>query len=104
MRKAFLDVLKEIDVARSFSSHGLRRTANDLIRRIASGEVTRAITGHMTEAMTEHYSHVDVAEKKAAVEGVLRLVHAGSATLADGANRHSDRHSDDETGTNGKAG
>ncbi len=91
-------------MGRRFSSHGLRRTANDLIRRIASGEVTRAITGHMTEAMTEHYSHVDVAEKKAAVESVLRLIRTGSATLDEGPNRHSDRHMGSETGTNGKAG
>jgi hypothetical protein len=47
------------------------RTANDLIRRVASGEVARAITGHVTQRMTEHYSHVDVGEKRAAVEGML---------------------------------
>lgn len=104
MRKAFVDCLKEIDVGRRFSSHGLRRTANDLIRRFASGEVTRAITGHMTEAMTEHYSHVDVGEKKAAVERVLQLIHTGNATLAEAPNRHSDRQPGSETGTNGKAG
>ena len=76
MGKAFEACLKEIGVERRFSSHGLRRTANDLIRRVASGEVARAITGHVTERMTEHYSHVDVGEKKAAVEGMLRLVKA----------------------------
>ena len=67
----------EIGVDRRFSSHGLRRTANDLIRRVASGEVARAITGHVTERMTEHYSHVDTGEKRAAMEGVLRLVQVG---------------------------
>lgn len=76
MRKAFIDCLNEMGLDRKFSSHGLRRTANDLLRRIASGEVTRAITGHMTEAMTEHYSHVDATEKRAAAEGMLRLVRA----------------------------
>ncbi|MSP63004.1 MAG: hypothetical protein EXR72_22245, partial [Myxococcales bacterium] len=30
MRKAFVDVLKEMGLDRKFSSHGLRRTANDL--------------------------------------------------------------------------
>ena len=79
MGKAFEACLKEIGVDRRFSSHGLRRTANDLIRRVASGEVARAITGHVTERMTEHYSHVDVGEKKAAVEGMLRLVKGGVA-------------------------
>jgi integrase len=85
MGKAFEACLKDIGVDRRFSSHGLRRTANDLIRRVASGEVARAITGHVTERMTEHYSHVDVGEKKAAVEGMLRLVKGGAAGSADGA-------------------
>jgi len=31
----------------------------------------------VTERMTEHYSHVDVGEKKAAVEGMLRLMKGG---------------------------
>jgi integrase len=82
MAKAFQDCLRTIDVQRRFSSHGLRRTANDLIRRVASGEVARAITGHVTQRMTEHYSHVDVGEKKAAVEGMLRLVKGGSSAVA----------------------
>ena len=78
MRKAFVDCLAEIGVSRRFSSHGLRRTANDLIRRVASGEVARAITGHVTVAMTDHYAHVDTGEKKAAVEGMLRLMNGQS--------------------------
>ena len=77
MKKAFEDCLRTIKVDRRFSSHGLRRTANDLIQRVASGEVARAITGHVTQRMTEHYSHVDVSEKKAAVEGMLKLVKGG---------------------------
>jgi len=98
MRKAFVDCLQEMGLARRFSSHGLRRTANDLLRRVATAEVTRAITGHVTAAMTEHYSHVDPAEKKAAVEGMLRLVQ--SATQPSERNRHIGRHTDVETGTN----
>lgn len=104
MRKAFIDVLKEMGLERRFSSHGLRRTANDLLRRVASGEVTRAITGHVTDAMTEHYSHVDAGEKKVAVERMLRLVEdkeAPAATPApDEQNRHLDRHQGSETGRN----
>ncbi len=96
MRKAFADCLKEVGVSRGFSSHGLRRTANDLLRRIATGEVTRAITGHVTAAMTEHYSHVDAGEKKVAVEGMLRLVR--SATQPVDPSRHPSRHRDPETG------
>lgn len=76
MRKAFVDVLARIDVKRTFSSHGLRRTANDLLRRVATGEVTRAITGHLTVAMTDRYSHVDLSEKKDAALNMLRLVRS----------------------------
>jgi hypothetical protein len=36
MGKAFEACLKDIGVHRRFSSHGLRRTANDLIRRVSS--------------------------------------------------------------------
>jgi hypothetical protein len=48
----------------------------------------RAITGHVTERMTEHYSHVDVGEKKAAVEGMLRLVKGGKAEAANDTAKH----------------
>lgn len=74
MRKAFVRCLTAIGVERRFTSHGLRRTANNLLRKIASGLVTRAIVGHMTEEMTEHYSHVDAEEKRVAAEGLLQLV------------------------------
>jgi len=83
---------------RQFSSHGLRRTANDLLRRVATGEVTRAIVGHMTPSMTGHYSHVDVGEKRQAQERVLRLVadaagtqeeQPGTRSGIDACNRHS---------------
>lgn len=89
MGKAFADCLRAINVGRRFSFHGLRRTANDLIRRMASGEVARAITGHVTQSMTEHYSHVDVGEKRAAVEGMLKLVKGGdSGTTRDDTREH----------------
>lgn len=80
MRKAFVDCLKVAGVERKFTSHGLRRTANDLLRRLAAGEVVRAITGHVTVEMTEHYSHIDQQEKRAAVEGMLRLIRGGKAS------------------------
>jgi len=56
---------------------------------MASGEVARAITGHVTQRMTEHYSHVDVGEKRAAVEGMLKLVKGGeSGTTSDDTREH----------------
>jgi integrase len=69
LTKVFKDCLKAIGVERRFSSHGLRRTANNILRKLYGGETARAITGHVTVKMTEHYSHVNVEEKRAAVEG-----------------------------------
>lgn len=90
--RAFADCLEAINVDRQFSSHGLRRTTNDLIRRVASGEVARAITGPVTQRMTEHYSHVDVGEKRAAVEGMLKLVQGGNVGTSSGTREHQAAH------------
>lgn len=67
-----------------FTTHGLRRTYNDLARRHADGLVVRSVIGHSSEAMTEHYSHVDVGEKKAASEAVLRSVRAIGSGASNG--------------------
>ena len=96
MRKAFIRCLEQANIGRGFSSHGLRRTANDLLRRVASGEVTRSITGHVTQEMTEHYSHVDAAEKRAAVDGMLRLVREAAAK------QETEQESEGQTGRNEK--
>lgn len=56
------------------TTHGLRRTFNDLARRVATGQVVRAIVGHTTEAMTEHYSMIDASEKHAVQAAVIQLV------------------------------
>jgi integrase len=45
------------------TTHGLRRTFNNLARQHTSAQVLRSITGHSTEAMTEHYSIVGASEK-----------------------------------------
>ena len=58
-------------------------------------EVARAITGHVTQRMTEHYSHVDVGEKKAAVEGMLKLVKGGQAGTAGTASDTREHEHDD---------
>lgn len=74
LAKPFADCLAEIGVSRGFSSHGLRRTANNLLRQVTTSEVTRAITGHVTAAMTEHYSHIAADEKYTAATHMLALV------------------------------
>ncbi|HEY4057076.1 MAG TPA: site-specific integrase [Kofleriaceae bacterium] len=45
------------------TTHGLRRTFNNLARQSTSREVLKSITGHTTDAMVEHYSHVGTEEK-----------------------------------------
>jgi integrase len=75
LTKTWQGCLKAIGVKERFTVHGLRRTFNDLTRRAgADGIVTRALTGHVTESMTAHYSTVGLDEKRAAVDGVVRLV------------------------------
>lgn len=70
--------LDAVGIDRRVTSHGLRRTLNNLTRQVATGEVVRSIIGHVTERMTEHYSWVELEEKRAAIGGVLRLVHSAS--------------------------
>lgn len=65
------------------TTHGLRRTFNNLSRQVAGEIVTRSITGHVTQEMTEHYSHVDRSEKLAAVGKVVRLVGLPSGEVGD---------------------
>ena len=62
-----------------FTQHGLRRTWNDLARRHVDGAVVRAIMGHSEkggDAMTDHYSSIRLAEKRAGLETVIKVVQA----------------------------
>ena len=58
----------------TLTTHGLRRTFNNLARRVATGQVVRAIVGHSTQAMTEKYSVIALSEKQAVQASVLRLI------------------------------
>lgn len=101
-RKAFCDCLTKMNIDRRFASHGLRRTANNLLRQLASAQVTRAITGHATEAMTDLYSHVDRKEKHAAVVSMLTLVRGtgeGSGAAVDAGAAAEGEGSAGQTGT-----
>ena len=55
------------------TTHGLRRTFNDLARRVAAGQVVMAIVGHTTQAMNGHYSMIDTREKHAVQAAVIEL-------------------------------
>jgi integrase len=66
--------LKLAGVRKRVTTHGLRRTFNNLSRQLNGEIVTRSMTGHVTEAMTEHYSHVGREEKLAAMGRIAQLV------------------------------
>ena len=69
-----------------FTQHGLRRTWNDLARRHVDGAVVRAIMGHSEkggEVMTDHYSSIRLAEKRAGLETVVKVVQeAGEGVIS----------------------
>ena len=56
------------------TTHGLRRTFNNLARQQTSREVLKSITGHVTDAMVEHYSFVGAGEKRTASRAVARTM------------------------------
>ena len=67
LQKPIRRVLERVGLGRRQTTHGFRRTFNNILRTHASGDVVRSMTGHVTEAMTRHYSHVEDSEKQAAV-------------------------------------
>jgi integrase len=74
LRWALIRVLTRVGITKRVTTHGLRRTFNNLSRQVAGEIVTRSITGHVTAAMTEHYSHVGSEEKLAAAGSIVRMV------------------------------
>jgi len=65
--------LRKLGIKKRVTTHGLRRTLNNLSRQVAGEIVTRSITGHVTQATTEHCSHVDRREKLAAANSIVQL-------------------------------
>jgi integrase len=85
--KAWQACLKESTIEERFTTHGLRRTFNDLTRRAGvDGLVIKSLTGHVTEKMRSHYSTVGLDEKLVAVSSVHRLVPLGSGDGSGDAN------------------
>ncbi|MEQ8461781.1 MAG: site-specific integrase [Sandaracinaceae bacterium] len=95
IRKPLAKALDAASVGRWVSPHGLRRSFNNLARQVAAGDVVRAMTGHVTEEMTTHYSHVELEEKRTALDGALRLVlGGGESDQADGMDTSMDTSAD----------
>lgn len=71
LRRVLTAACKKADVPR-VTTHGLRRTFNNLARQKTSREVLKSITGHVTDAMVEHYSFVGASEKSKASRAVAK--------------------------------
>lgn len=81
LRKVLNQACAKAEVPR-VTTHGLRRTFNNLARQSTSREVLKSITGHTTDAMVEHYSHVGTDEKTVVSRGVAEA--AGVLTVSSG--------------------
>jgi integrase len=72
---AWTKCLAKAKITKRFTIHGLRYTFTDLVRLAnVDAVVRRALTGHVTEEMQRHYSTVGLAEKRAAISGVLGVL------------------------------
>jgi integrase len=76
LRNVLVRALRDSELGVELTTHGLRRTFNDLCRRVADRQVAKAIMGHTTDRMHEHYSLPDRNEKREAQAKVLRLVRS----------------------------
>lgn len=65
MYKVIKRLCKNAGITKSYGSHSLRRTFNDMAREHGTSLQVRAIVGHATEEMHEHYSTVRSAEREA---------------------------------------
>ena len=70
-RTAWRRALK--DAGLSIRFHDLRHTCiTKLAESQASEQTIMAISGHLSRAMLEHYSHIRMAAKRAALEGIVK--------------------------------
>jgi hypothetical protein len=71
LNKPFADVAKAIELGKTFTQRGLRRTFNDLARTgRVEALVMRSISGHLTEQMQHRMSTVNAAEQR---DGIARV-------------------------------
>jgi integrase len=56
------------------AAHAFRHSLNNLLRQVTDEMVRRALVGHADSEVGELYSHVGLAEKRAAINAALRLV------------------------------
>lgn len=76
LQKPLKRALAAAGITERFTIHGFRRTFNNLVRPFVTGDVLRSMMGHSTEQMTEHYSHIEMEEKRTALNHFMRRVHS----------------------------
>ncbi len=75
LNKPLANVALDLNIGKSLTQRGLRRTFNDLARAAQVNDlVTRSISGHLTSEMQHHYSTVNGTEQREALARVIRLV------------------------------
>jgi integrase len=85
LKKAWDHCVATAGIGKRFTVHGLRYTFTDLVRLAnVDAVVRRALTGHVTEQMQRKYSTVGLAEKRAAVAGVIRLIPPDRNPVSEG--------------------
>jgi len=69
--------------------HDLRHTCiTKLVESQTSEQTIMAIAGHLSRAMVEHYSHIRMAAKRAAVEGITKSAGPANVQAAVNQNVH----------------
>lgn len=77
LAKPIARALAAVDRAGAISTHGLRRTMNDLLAKHAARDVQKAITGHSTDRMADHYAHVRIEARAEALGRIAAVVPIG---------------------------
>ena len=75
LRSVLDKAIKKTGVPR-VTTHGLRRTFNNLARTVADRQIVKSIMGHATDTMHEHYSSVGASERSAVQDRVREMVDA----------------------------
>ena len=77
--RAVLDKAVERSGVPRVTTHGLRRTFNNLARTVADRQIVKSIMGHTTDEMHEHYSSIGADERAAVQARVREMVDAPKA-------------------------
>lgn len=75
VHKGWKAVSEAMELEWVVTPHDLRRTCQNLLRQASVNMVVQqAMMGHSSDAMTEHYSHVNMDEKRGALDKVVSIM------------------------------